>query len=222
MSQHTNDNLPKFFSEGLKKARGTRSQADFARFLGIPSQQTYQRYEGGLIPAGDVIHRIASRIGIPMEELLTGRGPSKQAVIMGDQIIGGSVQLPELTEDIELELAENARQVPGNTRPVKKSLIDGVLKQALELKKRYLQEDEHWRGVRAKQWAESHPEARTDRALKEAEISGLAQLGGMVALSELGLSPKAVSPSGSSARPGAPGPPAKDAPPAAPKPVPRK
>ena len=216
------NDLEKKFSARLKEARGDRSQADFADFLGVSNQASYSRYEAGRIPDGDILFRIALKLETSVEELLTGRGPSKQAVIMGDQIIGGDVQLPEQTAEIEQELAETASGVPGNKRPVKKALIDRVLKQALELKKRYLQEDEHWRGVRAKQWAESHPEARTDRALKEAEISGLAQLGGMVALSELGLSPKAVSPSGSSARPGAPGPPAKDAPPAAPKPVPRK
>src|SRR6202044_3268177 len=59
-----------------KKARGDRSQAEFARFLGILSQATYQRYERGRVPDGMVLHQIATRLGVKMESLLSGE-PAK-------------------------------------------------------------------------------------------------------------------------------------------------
>ena len=60
------------FSKALLKARGDRNQAEFARFLGLNSQQAYQRYEAGRIPKGDVLYRIACLLGTTMEALLLG------------------------------------------------------------------------------------------------------------------------------------------------------
>jgi transcriptional regulator with XRE-family HTH domain len=67
---HRENSLGSAFAERLKTARGERSQAEFARFLGIKHQQTYQRYEAGQIPSGDVLHGIAIKLGVTMNELL--------------------------------------------------------------------------------------------------------------------------------------------------------
>lgn len=72
VKQHQNDSVSRNFSEALRRARGDRSQAEFARLLGIPSQQTYQRYEGGLVPGGGVLLRIANKLGVTVDELLQG------------------------------------------------------------------------------------------------------------------------------------------------------
>lgn len=70
MSQHRNTTLQQLFALRLKTARGNLSQAEFARFLGIKHQQTYQRYEGGQIPSGDILHQIAFRLGVKLDDLL--------------------------------------------------------------------------------------------------------------------------------------------------------
>lgn len=68
------ENLNQIFSKNLRELRGDLSQNDFAKALGIPHQQTYQRYEKGLIPAGDVLFRIAQRAGVSMDQLFTKDG----------------------------------------------------------------------------------------------------------------------------------------------------
>ncbi len=64
----------KFFlnslSSNLKAIRGSRSQADFARFLGVPTQVTYHRYENGRIPKPAILSRIAQKLGASVDELL--------------------------------------------------------------------------------------------------------------------------------------------------------
>jgi len=77
--QHINDNIAKAFAEALVKARGDRSQAEFARMLGIANQQTYQRYERGLVPGGLVLYNIATRLGVTVDMLLTGGKVSAEA-----------------------------------------------------------------------------------------------------------------------------------------------
>lgn len=65
-----------FFSSRLREIRGDKSQQEFAQFLGIGSQQAYQRYEGGRIPRIDVLLAMSQRLGVTMESLL-GNGVSK-------------------------------------------------------------------------------------------------------------------------------------------------
>jgi len=65
--------LEKKFASALRRARGEKSQAEFANFLQIPSQQSYSRYERGQIPDGEVLLTIASKLGVSIEELLTGK-----------------------------------------------------------------------------------------------------------------------------------------------------
>lgn len=57
--------------ERLKELRKDRSQAEFSRFLGISSQQTYQRYEDGkTMPNAEILHRIATKCDVSVDWLL--------------------------------------------------------------------------------------------------------------------------------------------------------
>ena len=80
--QHQMESFSKSFSESLKRLRGDRSQAEFARFLGIEHQATYQRYEAGRIPDGDVLYQMATRLGITMEDLLLGKKLTSSPVVV--------------------------------------------------------------------------------------------------------------------------------------------
>lgn len=72
MRQHEKSIFLKNFSAALKQARGNRSQAEMARLLDIPNQQTYQRYEKGINePLVSAAHAICSKIGVSLEQLLT-------------------------------------------------------------------------------------------------------------------------------------------------------
>lgn len=48
------------------------SQGDFAKNLGIPSQQTYANYEKGRIPKPAILQQIAQRTGVTLEWLING------------------------------------------------------------------------------------------------------------------------------------------------------
>ena len=61
--------IGKYFATRLKAARGLHSQADFAQHLGIV-HQSYSRYERGSVPDGEVLLKIASKLGTTIELLL--------------------------------------------------------------------------------------------------------------------------------------------------------
>ena len=86
MRQHENNIFLQNFSAALRRARGDRSQAEMARLLGIPNQQTYQRYEKGINePLASAAHAICSRLGVDFTRLLTGRDqPLKVAEAPGE------------------------------------------------------------------------------------------------------------------------------------------
>jgi transcriptional regulator with XRE-family HTH domain len=70
-----NDTFSKYFGERLKALRRGRSQASFARLLGIPNQQTYARYEAGeRIPKASVLNQMAGALGVTVDELLRPSG----------------------------------------------------------------------------------------------------------------------------------------------------
>ncbi len=73
MQQQNTSVLGKKFSQSLRTARGARSQAEFARFLGIKHQQTYQAYEAGRVPDGETLYQIASKLDVSIQELVTGQ-----------------------------------------------------------------------------------------------------------------------------------------------------
>lgn len=63
------EDLSKKFSERLKALRGEKSQADFAKELGISNSVTYHRYEAGRIPKMEILKSLADKLGIDVNEL---------------------------------------------------------------------------------------------------------------------------------------------------------
>jgi transcriptional regulator with XRE-family HTH domain len=57
------------FSERLRKLRGSRNKATFARFLGIPAPM-YHRYELGQVPKNENLRVIAEHCGVTVDWLL--------------------------------------------------------------------------------------------------------------------------------------------------------
>lgn len=57
------------FRDRLKSLRGTRSKAEFARFIGV-SAPLYQKYEEGRIPSPDKLSLIAGSLGVTIDWLL--------------------------------------------------------------------------------------------------------------------------------------------------------
>ena len=56
----------------LRQLRGSRSQASFAREIGV-SQQNYNRYENGdVAPKSQFLHKIATQFDVDMGWLLSG------------------------------------------------------------------------------------------------------------------------------------------------------
>ena len=51
--------------------RGERSQAEFAEFLGLSSQQTYRNYEAGRIPKPEILQQIAVKLHLDPADLLS-------------------------------------------------------------------------------------------------------------------------------------------------------
>jgi DNA-binding XRE family transcriptional regulator len=73
MRQHENNNFLNNFSAILRRHRGDRSQAEMARLLSIPNQQTYQRYEAAINePLTSVAHAICRKLGVNLEDLFKG------------------------------------------------------------------------------------------------------------------------------------------------------
>jgi transcriptional regulator with XRE-family HTH domain len=55
----------------LEWLRGDRSQAEFAGFLGLGSQQTYRNYEAGRVPKPEIIQQIAVKLNLSPADLLS-------------------------------------------------------------------------------------------------------------------------------------------------------
>ncbi|MCH2410348.1 helix-turn-helix domain containing protein [Myxococcota bacterium] len=64
-------------TERLAIVRGTRSQRQFARELGV-FQQNINRYENGTTPHADFLMQLALRESISIDWLLLGRGKMKK------------------------------------------------------------------------------------------------------------------------------------------------
>ena len=78
MSQYQKKHTFSAIGPNLRALRGSLSQAEFAKFLGVANQVTYHRYEKGRVPKADVLQQIAKRIGITVDDLLS---PVSQALI---------------------------------------------------------------------------------------------------------------------------------------------
>jgi transcriptional regulator with XRE-family HTH domain len=64
------------FSARLRSLRGTRTKAEFARFLGVPPPM-YHRYELGQVPKSSNLKVIADRCGVTIDALI-GINPDDQ------------------------------------------------------------------------------------------------------------------------------------------------
>jgi transcriptional regulator with XRE-family HTH domain len=67
------DRYKKRFAERLVQVRGSRSQRQFARELGV-FQQNVNRYENGTTPHADFLIQLAVKEEISIDWLLLGRG----------------------------------------------------------------------------------------------------------------------------------------------------
>lgn len=73
----------------------------------MPSQQTYQRYEGGLVPSGMILHRIASKLGVTIDALLSGEA-QKQTEVAGKKVSLAPGETPwgkELEDNTQMTVA---------------------------------------------------------------------------------------------------------------------
>jgi len=69
--------LKKKLPERLAQVRGTRSQRQFARDLGV-FQQNVNRYESGTTPHTDFLITLATQEGVSIDWLLLGKGKMKR------------------------------------------------------------------------------------------------------------------------------------------------
>lgn len=105
--QHQKSSLARNFAESLRSARGNRSQAEFARYLGIKHQQTYQAYESGRVPDGETLHQISSKLGVTIDALLSG-GPQSDLETAGKKVLIEPGETPwgkELEENTQMTIA---------------------------------------------------------------------------------------------------------------------
>lgn len=65
----------------LRAARGHRTQAEFAKMLGLSSQQAYANYEAGRLPRSrKVLVQIANKLGLDPDTILTTSGQRSDVV----------------------------------------------------------------------------------------------------------------------------------------------
>lgn len=95
---NTEMELSETFAERLKELRGKRSQADFARLLGIANPPTYQRYEAGRIPDPEILCQIANQFGVTVDWLLGRDTP--HAVVKEAGVEYAVRSLPRLIDEL--------------------------------------------------------------------------------------------------------------------------
>lgn len=103
--QQQKSSIAQHFAESLRSARGSRSQAEFARYLGIKHQQTYQAYESGRVPDGETLHQISLKLGVTIDALLSSES---QAEASGKKVFLALNETPwgkELEEDTQMTIA---------------------------------------------------------------------------------------------------------------------
>ena len=114
----------------LKALRGGLSQSEFAQFLGIPNQVTYQRYEAGRVPRPLILQQITDRLGITIDELLkpipplTAFGITARAMVAG-AISRPSAQIPSRVRETTIQsfsAATGELVTPKNIRMITKAL----------------------------------------------------------------------------------------------------
>lgn len=73
-TKRTKAEVRRGFVKRLRTVRGRRSQAQFARDLGV-FQQNINRYEHGTLPHVDFLIALARAENVSVDWLLLGRGP---------------------------------------------------------------------------------------------------------------------------------------------------
>lgn len=114
------EDLRKKFAQSLARRRGETPQAEFARKLGL-IQQTYARYEQGeQMVKADVLHQMALRIGVTMEELLLGE---EEGETVGAQFQERAASYASANE-AEREIMDLAASLPGAVGQTKRLILD--------------------------------------------------------------------------------------------------
>ncbi len=72
------ERLKRKLPDRLAQVRGTRSQRQFARDLGV-FQQNVNRYENGTTPHTDFLITLALKEGVSVDWLLLGKGRMKRS-----------------------------------------------------------------------------------------------------------------------------------------------
>lgn len=100
------------FGERLKEVRGTRTQDEFARMLGMPRQQL-TRYESGRVPDPLVLVKIALTTGASLDWLLGGVIPGVSAAERAQSGMAryaqGQGHLPQSSALTSEEMVEQGR-----------------------------------------------------------------------------------------------------------------
>jgi transcriptional regulator with XRE-family HTH domain len=71
------ERIKKKLPERLAQVRGSRSQRQFARELGV-FQQNVNRYENGTTPHADFLITLAVKEGVSLDWLLLGKGKNRR------------------------------------------------------------------------------------------------------------------------------------------------
>lgn len=77
----------------MRELRGRLTQEEFAKQLGIKSQQAYQKYERGRVPKAPILQQIAQRCGVTVDWLL-GNTNVRTAVV-AEEVAAGLAAGPE-------------------------------------------------------------------------------------------------------------------------------
>ena len=95
MSQEGKNEISNIFSRNLKRLRGNRTQAEFAKHLGFQTQAGYSRYENGIVPGQRVLTRIANKLGMDPRDLLTAKPEAKEKpLIPREEDSSSAVRVP--------------------------------------------------------------------------------------------------------------------------------
>lgn len=137
------ENLPKKFSHRLRSLRGGKTQAEFAKQLGISNVVTYHRYEAGRIPKMEILKTLADKLQIDVNELF-GMPPAQLGTLKETpQMFVGGNKDQQTKEVVELvfgkkpveELAEAIKDIlSSDSKPEIKNLVAQALTEILQSK----------------------------------------------------------------------------------------
>lgn len=135
------DELGRVFAENLRKLRGTRSQQELAKVLGIEHQSSYHRYESGQIPSGKMLHRMAKVLGVSMGQLFEpGAVDGVSPIFALDSFIRENFKAKPITElsydELQKCLSYSLEMITKSAMPIKSIYATAFLLVNGELQKR--------------------------------------------------------------------------------------